>query len=137
LKLLLDAGADPNAATNGKLNAEIDGTSAAMWCASRGYVNCLELLIARGCAVDASDAKGRTAAMMAASCGSARCLAMLASAGCDLAAKDALGRSALDMAVEGSKAECRRLLEASLERAVLDGVVVGGSEAARAGRPRV
>ena len=101
LALLLDAGADVNQRAGNDLTA-------LMWAA--GHSNdvpepealaTLDLLLARGAALDLADNRGRTALMTAAAQGHAGLVARLQEAGADASRRDADGKTARDLAADG------------------------------------
>jgi len=98
LRLLLDAGGDPNAAGS-------KGTTPLMWTSGLGYEYLVALLLERGAVVDQRDSQGRTALMHAAMgpipLGKfVDAIPLLLKAGADPNARDHKGRTALDLAQE-------------------------------------
>jgi ankyrin repeat protein len=105
VRRLLDAGVDARARYGNDLTA-------LMWAAGHddgvgasAAVEVVELLIARGAAVDAADNRGRTAMMMAAERDDAAVVAALVSHGADRALRDKAGKTACDLAASAAVRE--------------------------------
>jgi ankyrin repeat protein len=98
VRRLLDAGADAKARYGNDLTA-------LMWAAGHedgvgpaAAIAVVELLIARGAAIDAADNRGRTALMIAAERGDAAVVETLIVHGADRARRDKAGKTACDLA---------------------------------------
>jgi uncharacterized protein len=111
VRRLLDAGVDAKARHGNDLTALMwaagheDGVGAA------AAVEVVELLIARGAAIDAADNRGRTALMIAAERGDAAVVEILLMRGAGRASRDVAGKTACDLAANDA---VREKLAASL-----------------------
>lgn len=94
---LIDAGADPNLRSKGKmpLHQAVSGE----W----GSPTSVRALLIRGADINAPDKDGKTALMIAAEHGELECVQILLEAGADRALLDKLGKTALDYARESAK----------------------------------
>lgn len=102
MRVLLDAGADPNAANK-------VGATPLMWCAGDNAK--VKLLLARGASVTAVSAAGRTALHVAAYYdGSAEIARLLIAKGADVNARDQAGISVLELAAQNNNVGVARLL---------------------------
>ena len=102
VRLLLDAGADPNAPND-------FAATPLMWCAGDGAK--VRLLLARGAKVEARSNLGRTALMIAAAYdGSAEAARLMIEHGADVNARDKGGNSVLEQAASSNNIEVARLL---------------------------
>ncbi len=102
IRLLLDAGADPNAANKA-------GATPLMWCA--GDIAKVKLLLARGAGVNAVSAAGRTPLHVAAyHDGSDDVARLLIAKGADVNARDKAGISVLELAAQNNNLGVARLL---------------------------
>jgi ankyrin repeat protein len=102
MRLLLDAGADPN-------TANIFAATALMWCA--GDVAKVRLLLSKGAKVDARSQLGRTPLLIAAAYdGATEAARLLIEKGADVNARDKSGMSVLQQAASSNHIELVRLL---------------------------
>jgi len=102
MRLLLEAGADPNIANN------FDATPL-MWCA--GDAAKVRLLLSKGAKADARSKLGRTAFMIAAyNDGAIEAARLLLEKGADVNARDSGGTSALELAAFANNIELARIL---------------------------
>lgn len=91
LKILVDAGADPNA-------GDSSGRTALMQASNYGNEDAVLLLIDRGAIVNQKDYNGRSALMYAANGKYVRCDPSSAGHGADVYARDLDGKTAVDLA---------------------------------------
>ena len=103
LRLLLENGGDPNAAT-------LNGLTPLNAAALRGDVDAMRLLIDKGAHVDAKNGAGATALMGAATNGSGSAVQLLLDSGADARARTKLGETALGNAAGAGSAEAVKLL---------------------------
>jgi ankyrin repeat protein len=102
MKILLDAGADPNA-------KDAFGATALVWAA--GDAAKAKLLVERGADVNAQTSQGRTPLMVAAAHdGNSRTVRMLLDKGADLKAADGMGNTAMLTAAAANDLETVKLL---------------------------
>ena len=102
MQLLLEAGADPNAAND-------FGATPLMWCA--GDAAKVRLLLSKGAKVDARSKLGRTPLLIAAGYdGALEAARLLIEKGADVNARDESGTSVLELAANSNHIELARLL---------------------------
>jgi ankyrin repeat protein len=102
MRLLLDAGADPN-------TANVFAATALMWCA--GDVAKVRLLLSKGAKVDARSQLGRTPLLIAAAYdGATEAARLLIEKGANVKARDKSGMSVLQQAVSSNHIDLVRLL---------------------------
>eukprot|EP01113_Clastostelium_recurvatum_P033762 TRINITY_DN4500_c0_g1_i6.p1 TRINITY_DN4500_c0_g1~~TRINITY_DN4500_c0_g1_i6.p1 ORF type:complete len:1678 (-),score=371.58 TRINITY_DN4500_c0_g1_i6:18-4637(-) len=114
LSLLLSAMDAQGSLGHLKMAEEIDrpdscGATALLLACSRGYTNCVQMLIERGANTEAKDAQGRTALHVACARGYDKCVGLLLDQGAhhvDVNAKDLAGRTPLHLASKGGHITC-------------------------------
>lgn len=104
VNLLLDLGADPNAAV-------IVGRPALAYAAMRDNLECMDLLLRRGASLEHTNVLGTTALGLAASIGKANAVCHLLELGADPTRSNRFGKTALDLARENGHAETIAMLE--------------------------
>ena len=100
--MLLEAGADKNAA--------VDGPTALMIAAICGHLDCVRLLLGAGANKDMKDDEGWTALMLATDEGHADCAQALLDAGADTDKTNNNGWTALMLAAREGHADCAQAL---------------------------
>ena len=105
VRRLLDAGADAKARYGNDLTALMWAAGHEDGVGTAAAVAVVELLIARGAAVDAADNRGRTALMIAAERGDADAVEILLMRGADRTLRDRAGKTACDLAANNSARE--------------------------------
>ena len=104
LKVLLDAGADPN-------ERGTDGTGILPWAVGYGYTEVVRELVKAGTRIDDPlDRFGQTPLMQAARTGKTEIVRTLLELGAKIGAKDREGKTALDYAKEKGHAEIAEIL---------------------------
>lgn len=106
LKILLDAGANPDA-------TDEEGQSALMMAADAGYEESVKILLAHHAQVNLSDREGRTALMHACAGRFVDAILLLLEHGADLSARDNQGKTALDLAQASKNLPAIKLLSAT------------------------
>jgi ankyrin repeat protein len=107
--ILLDAGANPNA-------AEREGETALMRAAAHGLKQTVKLLIDHHADVNQKDARGRTALMHAADSRYSKAIPLLLENGADPTARDHEGLSALEMADKSNNLGAIAMLSLAVKR---------------------
>lgn len=108
VRMVLDAGADVNAATK-------DGETALMG-AAVGKLDIAKLLIERGANVDAQNSSGDTALIRAVSQDHTEIVRVLLDAGWDIDARNRVGKTALSIAIDRGNTEIAEILRARKAR---------------------
>lgn len=107
--ILLDAGADPNA-------ADQEGQTALMKAAARGLKPTVKLLLDHHADVNKKDAQGRTALMHAAASRHSEAIPLLLESGADPTAHDNEGKSARDLADKSNNLGAIAMLSLAVKR---------------------
>jgi ankyrin repeat protein len=98
VRLLIDAGANKEAASDASRAYSKSGCTALMWAARAGRADCVRMLIDAGADKEARTENGHTALMHAAETGHADCARVLIAAGAAKAATSDKGNTALHLA---------------------------------------
>jgi len=107
--ILLEAGADPNA-------ADREGETALMKAAAHGLKQTVKLLIDHHADINRKDSKGRTALMHAAATRRSTAIPLLLENGADVTARDNEGFSALEMADKSNNLGAIAMLSLAVKR---------------------
>jgi ankyrin repeat protein len=113
VRMLLDAGADPNFVSKNRMRVTPLHSAVANRDATKAY-DMATLLVKHGANVNVVQEGGWTPLQQAAAHGYARLVEFLLKAGADVSARAADGRTAYDLATGGKHAEAAELLQSSM-----------------------